>query len=582
MVEDARSFARRDTSPGRATPTRLRLALLGGCAIGLALTCAPADAAPKAKRQAASPALASKIESLSDTVKALDARLTEETRARQALESELQAARAEAASSQAQAQAARAELDAQIKRIPADVGTAVRAENNRGFPFKGVRVVVGGFGEGAAIYRSKNETSDISSNFSRIPFKNSPLAHTSETRFSARQSRLSLLFSGDIDKETHAAFYSEFDFQGAAQTANSNESNSYQPRIRHVYGTLDWDDWGLHLLAGQNWSLATLNAKGITPRNEAPPPTIDGQYLPGFVWARQPQVRLTKDWNKTFWAAVSLENPQTTFASPATGVSSTASGVTVTSVTPGISGFDANNNLSLNHIPDVIGKVAYEPLINGKRPLHVEAFGLWRSYTVRVNVAPVNALGLAPGASSNSANSGGVGGSVTWSAIPGHLDLQGSVLSGRGIGRYGSSQLPDVVLKPDGDISPLRETIFLVGGTWHATSDLDIYVLGGQERQSSKYFAGPGLFGFGNPGATFTEASCNTEGAVCSPNLRKVSQITAGAWQKAFSGAFGQIRVGLQYSHTKLEGFSGVGGFSPKTSEDMVFTSFRYYLPSAD
>src|SRR5437870_14260 len=84
--------------------------------------------------------------------------------------------------------------------VLADVGTAVRAENNHGFPFKGVRVVFGGFGEGAAIYRTKNEASDISSNFSRIPFDNSPLAHTSETRLTGRQSRLSVLFSGDWDK----------------------------------------------------------------------------------------------------------------------------------------------------------------------------------------------------------------------------------------------------------------------------------------------------------------------------------------------------------------------------------------------
>lgn len=576
MVEGVRSM-RRDTSPARHTPPHLRLALLGGCAISLALVCSPAAAAPR------SPALESKLESLSETVKALDARLTEETRARQALESQLQAARAEAAASQAEAQAARAELDAQIKRIPADVGTAVRAENNHGFPFKGVRVVFGGFGEGAAIYRTKNEASDISSNFSRIPFDNSPLAHTGETRLTARQSRLSVLFSGDFDKYTHAAFYGEFDFQGAAQTANSNESNSYQPRIRHLYATLDLDDLGLGVLAGQNWSLATLNAKGITPRNELPPPTIDGQYLPGFVWARQPQLRLTKNWDKTVWAALSLENPQTTFAGTATGISSTATGVSVLSVTPGISGFDSANNLSLNHIPDIVGKVAYEPLINGKRPLHFEAFGLWRSYTVRVNVAPVNALGLPAGTSNESTSGGGLGGSVTWAAIPGHLDLQGSVLSGRGVGRYGTSQLPDVTLKPDGGIAPIRETIFMGGGTWHATSDLDVYVFGGQESQSAKFYNNAvGRFGYGNPEATFTATSCTTEGGVCVPNIRRVSQITAGLWQKAYTGSFGQIRLGLQYSHTKLTGFSGGDGFVPKTNEDMVFTSFRYYLPTAD
>jgi len=48
------------------------------------------------------------------------------------------------------------------------------------------------------------------------------------------------------------------------------------------------------------------------------------------------------------------------------------------------------------------------------------------------------------------------------------------------------------------------------------------------------------------------------------------------------------VRVGIQYSHTDLYAFPGVAGANtagfpttagvqPKTSDDMVFTSFRYY-----
>jgi hypothetical protein len=563
-----------------------RSAPLGGAAIGIVLACSPAAADAQAhRRHTPRPpsALERRVEALSRTVEVLDARLTEETRARQAMEAQLQSAKAEAAASRADAQAARAELDAQIETIPSDVSKAVeaQAENAPGFRFRGVTITPGGFLAAEGIYRSKNEASDISSNFSRIPFGNSPLAHTDELRFTARQTRLSLLVQGDINSQTRAGFYGEFDFQAAAQTANSVESNSYNPRMRHLYGTLDWNASGLHLLAGQNWSLVTLNAKGITPRNEAPPPQIDGQYIPGFAWARQPQIRLVKDWNATVWAALSVENPQTSFAGVATGVSSTAGGVTVLTVTPGISGFDSSNNLSLNHLPDMVGKVAFEPSIGGKRPLHLEAFGLWRSYDVRVSVAPGNALGLSPGTFSSDAHGGGFGGSAVFTAIPGRLDLQGSILSGRGIGRYGSAQLPDVTLKPDGDVAPIHETMFLVGATWHATPALDVYVFGGEERQKSKHFDDPsGHYGYGNPAASFTAAGCTTEGGVCVPNIRKVAQVTVGAWQKAFTGSFGQIRLGVQYSHTKLTGFVGREGYVPKTSEDMVFTSFRYYLPT--
>ncbi|MGH6963198.1 MAG: hypothetical protein ACREE0_01810 [Phenylobacterium sp.] len=562
-----------------------RTAPLGGAAIGIMLACSPdvSDAQTRRRQPATPSAVEQKVDSLSRTVEALDARLAEETRARQAMEAQLRDAKADAAASRAEARSARAELDAQIKTIPgvADAAIERQAQTGPGFRFRGITITPGGFLAAEGIYRSKNLASDISSNFTRIPFDNSPLAHMDETRLTARQTRLSLLAQGDINEHTRAAFYGEFDFQAAAQTANSNESNSFNPRIRHLYGTIDWNDSGWHLLAGQNWSLVTLNTKGITPRNEAPPPQIDGQYIPGFVWARQAQLRLVKDFNGLVWGAVSLENPQTTFAATATGISSVASGITVLSVTPGATGFDSANSLSLNHLPDVVGKVVFEPTIGGKRPLHLEAFGLWRSYEVRVNAAPGNALGLTPGAFTAQGQGGGFGGSVMWTAIPGRLDLQGSVLSGSGVGRYGSTQLPDVTLKPDGDVAPIKETMYLVGATWHATPALDFYLFGGEERQKSKFYDNAaGHFGYGNPAATFTETGCTTEGGTCSPNIRKVSQITVGAWQKAFTGSYGQIRLGLQYSHTRLTGFSGRDGFVPKTSDDMVFTSFRYYLPT--
>src|SRR5580704_17491604 len=175
-------------------------------------------------------------------------------------------------------------------------------------------VTLGGFLASEGLYRSRNEGADIGSTFSGIPFPSTNTAHTSELRFSARQSRLSVLVQGNADSDTHLAFYGEFDFMAGPGSANSNESNSYSPRIRNIYGTVDWDAEGIELLAGQNWSLLTLNSHGITPRNEVPPATIDAQYSVGFNWARQPQIRIVKNWDHQFWLALSAENPQTTFA----------------------------------------------------------------------------------------------------------------------------------------------------------------------------------------------------------------------------------------------------------------------------
>ena len=441
-------------------------------------------------------------------------------------------------------------------------------------------VTLGGFLAAEGVYRGRSETADIGSSFSGIPFPNSANAHYSESRFTARQSRLSVLAQGNANADTHLAFYGEFDFLGAAQTANSNESNSYNLRIRNVYGTVDWDAEGIELLAGQSWSLATLNNHGITPRNEVIPATIDAQYSVGFTWARQPQIRVVKNFDHQFWLALSAENPQTTFAGGPGGPGSLA-GIFIINNHAGGSLLDANNNFSINHVPDIIGKAAWEPVIGDFQPLHMEVYGLYRSFYDRVDVtSAANVLGLPVGNNNHNMDGGGVGGGITWSIIPKILDLQVSGLTGSGIGRYGSGQLPDVTFKPDGTEAPINENIILLGATWHATPMLDLYTYAGQEAEHPKYFdvttspTTTAHLGLGNPAVV--TSGCATEGAGCSVNIQAENQINAGFWWKIYQGKYGSFRYGMQYSYTHLTSFAGVGGHAP-TDDSMVFTSIRYY-----
>ena len=54
--------------------------------------------------------------------------------------------------------------------------------------------------------------------------------------------------------------------------------------------------------------------------------------------------------------------------------------------------------------------------------------------------------------------------------------------SSRGcIGRYGTSQLPDVAIKPTGVLAPIPGLQALVGLIGHPTDALDLYVYGGLE-----------------------------------------------------------------------------------------------------
>jgi hypothetical protein len=84
-----------------------------------------------------------------------------------------------------------------------------------------VAVTFGGFTELATLYRDRNETADVGSNFNTaIPFPNSNNEALSEFRMSARQSRLSMLAQGPQDADVVAEGYFEMDFLGAAPTAN--------------------------------------------------------------------------------------------------------------------------------------------------------------------------------------------------------------------------------------------------------------------------------------------------------------------------------------------------------------------------
>ena len=509
-------------------------------------------------------ALTTQVHTLSDQVNSLQGRLDQQASAQAATEAKA----AEAAQVQENVTAAA------IQSIPAQVATAVDAAKPKtdAIYYKGLKITPGGFLEASNQYRSRALGSDMFSPYNSIPFASTGTGHESEDRFSARQSRFNTLIQGDVSPDVQLAIFGEIDFLGAAQTANYNESNSFTPRLRNLYATIDMKDSGWHILAGQSWSLATLNSKGITPRNETPPPMIDAQFVPGFVWTRQPQLRIVKDFDKALWLAVSVENPQTTFTGtvPAGVLTSTANntglfggaanGTAPATAGGGTAATPTTATSSFNHAPDVIVKAAYEAQVAG-RALHLEVYGLGRTFTDRVNHTEDNVF------------AGGAGWGVGFAAIPGLLDLETSGLTGKGVGRYGTSQLPDVTFAPSGKIEPISETDWLAGGTLHATHTLDIYAFAGGEHEDRRTYSA--TYGYGSP--LLNLSGCYTEGGSCSAATKFSQQETIGFWQKVYQGAFGRAQVGVQYSYTERKAFSGLDGMAPMASDNIVFTSLRYY-----
>ncbi|MGC1687489.1 MAG: hypothetical protein WA734_17820 [Candidatus Acidiferrales bacterium] len=202
--------------------------------------------------------------------------------------------------------------------------------------------------------------------------------------------------------------------------------------------------------------------------------------------------------------------------------------------------------------------------------------------------------------------------------------LQGA--GGDGIGRYGSAQLPDLTFRPDGTVSLIRTAHGLGELEFHPTSKLDIYAYyGGEYAWRSAYqgydsititktpaipatmtstaipattttaFKINQIGGYGSPFAN--NSGCSTEtaptnqltpsgGGTCAGDTRFIWEATLGFWHKLYQGPMGGLRWGIQYSYLTRTGWAGdnnvsgaTSGNSPKATENMILTSFRYYIP---
>jgi type II secretory pathway pseudopilin PulG len=516
----------------------------------------------------------------------------------QQLQQQLQAVQTQVNTQQTQVQQVQQQQSATAAKPGGNVMTF--GNNN------GVKVTLGGFIEAASIYRSRDEFSDVGSSFSTIPFKDVATSHSSEFRETARQSRISILAQNQYDQDTKFAAYYEMDFLGNSTTSNSGESNSYVMRIRHLYLTVDKLDYGLHFLGGQTWSMVVPFKTGMDPRSEVIPLTIDAQYVPGFNWRRDPQIRLVDDINPMIHLGLSLESPQASFGGTTKGVVngigngsgggtlnpvdtggcviaspvSTTSGALNTTCSP--------QTYSMDVAPDIVAKVAFDPGFG-----HYELYGLGRAFQSRA--AGITGVTPPAGPDNHIVWGGGVGGSAQVPVIPGWVDAQASGLGGKGIGTYGSSQLPDVTTDQFGNVHAINEYSALAGLIGHVMPGLDTYVYGGYERAMAEQFAGTagyGLYNLKNGGCDMDQ-ELNAFGAPaaggapvsCSAVNKDVWQITGGLWDKLWDGPGGSVRVGVSYSFTRRDTFAGNGGFSaasgagpaPYATDNIIMTSFRYY-----
>jgi hypothetical protein len=229
------------------------------------------------------------------------------------------------------------------------------------------------------------------------------------------------------------------------------------------------------------------------------------------------------------------------------------------------------------------------------------------------------------GAFNDTKTGGGVGASLRVPLFAKKLDVAIKGVGGDGIGRYGSAQLADLTFRPDGTEALIRSAHGLGELELHVNPKLDIYAYYGAEYAWRAGYQGYNsvavtktpaipatettaaipattttsfklnqIGGYGSPFAN--NGGCNTEnppanqitpsgGGTCAGDIRMISEITLGFWHKFYQGPKGGVRWGIQYSYFSKNGYSGnnnvptAAGIQPHAVDNMVWTSFRYYLP---
>jgi TolA-binding protein len=476
--------------------------------------------------------------------------------------------------------------------------------------YKGITITPGGFLAAETVWRQRAEGADINTNLNGIPYAGSSQARMSEFYGSARQSRVSLLAQGKLENMTMTGYF-EADFLGAGVTSNNNQSNSYLLRQRQVWGQAALKN-GWTFTGGQMWSLVTETKQGLDNRTEALPMTIDPQYTVGFSWARQYGFRVTKSFNNKVWAGFSVENSQETITthgntagswlvgSQGNGGGLYNAGINGCSTTLNAAGAPVTTcsnlaNYSYNPSPDFIGKVAFQPGFG-----HYEIFGILSQFRDRVFPNAGAATPSAAGAYNSNTWTGGGGANARWSMFEKRVDLGLHVLAGNGIGRYGTAGLPDATVSPNGTLAPVTNYQGLLTLEYHSPK-WDWYGNGGIEYADRTAFLNSKGAPVGYGSLLFNNTGCGIEtlpspgftagfdpGGLsnCNGDTKDIVEGTLGFWYKPYNGPKGRLQFGLQYSYLTKTAWSGIGtklpvpaGANPSAIDNMVFSSFRYYLP---
>ena len=253
--------------------------------------------------------------------------------------------------------------------------------------------------------------------------------------------------------------------------------------------------------------------------------------------------------------------------------------------------------------PDVLVKVAYD-----HTKIHAEIGGIARFFRDYYYPSTINAAGTYTyGTHYNAATTTGGGVFADFRVAPVkflEIGVQGA--GGPGLGRYGSSQLADATLRPDGSLEPIHNYHGMGGIETHPMPKLDVYAYyGGEYDQRTVYAnANGGLFGYGP--VNLNNAGCyalppapttaGTGGAIASPSTcagstKYIQEGMAGfTYRVVNSPQFGRLQYQVTYSYLQRQLWRGAVSTpvatapfptpaGPRAEDSMIHMSMRYYIP---
>lgn len=261
----------------------------------------------------------------------------------------------------------------------------------------GATFTPGGFLDFTTFGRSTNLGSGIGSSFGSAPYSNTIAGQLSETRFSMQNSRLSMdINSKYLGFDLHG--HIEADFLGFTAPSLYVTSNSNTLRSRLYW--IDARKGNFEFLGGQSWSMLTPNRTGLSPNPSDVfySQDMDTNYQVGLVWARQAQFRMIYHFSDAVAAGVSIEDPEQLCGGasvPSSLVAECDNGSG--SITNSNAG---NNPATPNLMPDIIGKIAFDPK-TGPLHQHIEIAGLLTSNRIYDPTAKVRNTATGGGVSVN-------------------------------------------------------------------------------------------------------------------------------------------------------------------------------------